>query len=476
MTNRSAKRNIISLFFDANSILLSVFTITQLANFIPMLSIERGMLSSFLLIIVPMFWLSNISLGLYEPKIRDSIRGVFRRLVLSAGLTFVFVGITQACLEFFLYPAAWPSISTLTVLLIAACASTGWRFWAFEKGGIKLAKRRVLIVGSGDRAAFLSRRMRRDSDRKSFDIVGFIQLEKGLDPDIGSYEVIFNEHIESVDMNAVGESLLKLVEQHQPDIILLANERKEKIPTSHLLMCKMSGINVCEIEDFIEHEINQIAVEHLREEWLLTASGFNLGRPWFDVFHYALNASLALVMLILVSPIMLLTALAIYLDDGRRDHASFLYKQVRTGLNGKPFNVLKFRSMGNNAEKNGAQWASANDTRVTRIGGFLRKYRIDELPQLLNILRGDMCFVGPRPERPVFVNKLAETIPYFHYRHSVKPGLTGWAQVKYPYGATIADSHEKLKYDLYYIKHRSVLLDIYILIRTVEVVLYGKGR
>ena len=172
----------------------------------------------------------------------------------------------------------------------------------------------------------------------------------------------------------------------------------------------------------------------------------------------------------------LATMLAIYFDDGRRDKAGFLYKQIRVGENGKHFEIIKFRSMGKDAEKNGAQWASANDVRVTRVGKYLRKYRLDELPQLINVLRGDMCFVGPRPERPVFVDELAAQIPMFHYRHCVKPGLTGWAQVEYPYGASTNDSFEKLKFDLYYIKHRSFLLDLFVLIRTVEVVLFGRGR
>ena len=168
---------------------------------------------------------------------------------------------------------------------------------------------------------------------------------------------------------------------------------------------------------------------------------------------------------------------AIYLDDGRRDkNASYLYRQIRVGRNGRLFEILKFRSMGMNAEKDGATWAVKNDIRVTRVGKYLRKYRIDELPQLLNVLKGDMSFVGPRPERPEFVETLSENIPYFNFRHLVKPGLSGWAQIKYPYGASESDSKEKLKFDLYYIKHRSFLLNIFILIRTAEIVLFGKGR
>lgn len=171
---------------------------------------------------------------------------------------------------------------------------------------------------------------------------------------------------------------------------------------------------------------------------------------------------------------MLITALLIKLDEGLK--APIFYLQERVGLDGQAFNIYKFRSMRLDAEKDGAQMAQLNDDRTTKIGKFIRKYRIDELPQIYNVIKGDMGFVGPRPERPEFVQQLIKNIPYYNERHNVKPGLTGWAQLKYPYGSTEKDSLEKLKYDLYYIKHRSFLLDLLILIRTVEIVLFGKGR
>ena len=171
---------------------------------------------------------------------------------------------------------------------------------------------------------------------------------------------------------------------------------------------------------------------------------------------------------------MLITIILIKLDEGF--NAPVFYFQERAGLDGEPFNIVKFRSMRLDAEKFGAQMASKDDPRITKIGNFIRRYRIDELPQIYNVMRGDMGFVGPRPERPQFVQQLIKTIPYYNERHNVKPGLTGWAQLKYPYGSTEADSLEKLKYDLYYIKHRSFLLDLLILVRTVEIVLFGKGR
>ena len=183
---------------------------------------------------------------------------------------------------------------------------------------------------------------------------------------------------------------------------------------------------------------------------------------------------MAFVLFVLTWPIMLLTVILMKLDEGIK--APVFYFQERVGLDGEPFNIIKFRSMRLDAEKFGAQMASEDDPRITKIGNILRKYRIDELPQIYNVLCGDMGFVGPRPERPQFVQGLIKNIPYYNERHNVKPGLTGWAQLKYPYGATEADSLEKLKYDLYYIKHRSFLLDLLILVRTVEIVLFGKGR
>jgi exopolysaccharide biosynthesis polyprenyl glycosylphosphotransferase len=181
----------------------------------------------------------------------------------------------------------------------------------------------------------------------------------------------------------------------------------------------------------------------------------------------------SLTLLLIASPIMLLTIIAIKVTEGIR--APIFYGQNRVGFDGKIFRVLKFRSMRVDAERNGAQWATANDSRVTLIGGFLRKTRIDELPQLLNVLRGDMSFVGPRPERPEFVEKLSETIPYYRERHSVKPGITGWAQLCYPYGASEQDAVEKLQYDLFYVKNHDLVFDILILLQTVEVIILGKG-
>ena len=223
---------------------------------------------------------------------------------------------------------------------------------------------------------------------------------------------------------------------------------------------------------FLERETGKVHLDVLNPSWLIFADGFrrDVVRRYEERAFDVLSSS---VLLILTAPIMLLTILAIKLEEGFK--APIFYKQKRVGYAGKVFDVIKFRSMRTDAEKNGAVWATSSDSRVTRVGNFIRKVRIDELPQILNVFKGDMAFVGPRPERPEFVSKLAETIPYYHERHWVKPGITGWAQLCYPYGASERDAVEKLQFDLYYVKNHSLLFDLMILVQTAEVILLRKG-
>ena len=412
-----------------------------------------------LLLLTPM---SHLAVGLYESKIRENTRQVLRRGILSVGLVFIAYQVLASLNAFEPH-----NLTIIVGLLLGVALQTGWRHWAIAHGGMYVAKRRVVFIGAGERAAFLPNRMRRDVDRKHFDGWSFLPLQRTADA------VLASEHLIPCPE---GTSLIDHLCQIAPDVIVLSNDPDEKPDVQALLSLKMSGVEVVELEDFIEYELGQLAVEHMRPEWLLLSKGFHLNRLPFEVLNYAINAVLATVVLVLTWPLMIGAIVAIYVDDGRRDGAGFLYRQTRVGRGGKLFSILKFRSMGKHAEAHGAQWAQKNDVRVTRVGKYLRKYRIDELPQLLNVLRGDMCFVGPRPERPEFVTELAKEIPFFDYRHCVKPGLTGWAQVHYPYGASTKDSAEKLKFDLYYIKHRSLLLDLFVLLRTVEIVLFGQGR
>jgi len=254
--------------------------------------------------------------------------------------------------------------------------------------------------------------------------------------------------------------------------VVAVDDRRKGLPMEDLLECKMEGIKIVDGASFYERESRKVALEMITPGWLVFSDGFNVSSV-FGAGKRSLDLLAAGILLIFSFPLMLLTAIAIKIEDGLR--APVFYSQERVGLNGKPFMVHKFRSMKIDAEKNGAVWAKKNDSRVTRVGDFIRKVRIDELPQLFNVLNGSMAFVGPRPERPVFVEQLTRKIPFYNERHRVKPGLTGWAQLCFAYADNEEDTREKLRYDLYYIKNQSLLLDLLVIIQTVEVVLFKKG-
>lgn len=241
-----------------------------------------------------------------------------------------------------------------------------------------------------------------------------------------------------------------------------------------LLDMRMSGVRVFNVEEFYERFLFKVPLKFLRKSWFATSAEFSLLHHEVPLrVKRIIDVLLSVVMLVLSMPIMLFAALLVFLYD----RGPVFYSQVRVGVNDQPFRLYKFRSMIPDAEKSGkAQWAQKKDNRITPVGNFLRLTRIDELPQLINVLRGDMSFIGPRPERPDFVVDLEQAIPFYQYRHAIKPGITGWAQVMYPYGASQEDAERKLEYDLYYIRNYSLMLDIYIVLRTIRVVLFGKGR
>ncbi len=256
------------------------------------------------------------------------------------------------------------------------------------------------------------------------------------------------------------------------EIVLAISDRRKKLPVDDLLNCKLSNVNVIDLVSFWERELGMVRIDMLNPSWMIFTDGCKRGG--FDQFIRRLfDFAASSLILAMMFPILILTALAIFIESGFK--GPIFYSQERVGLNGKTFKLLKFRSMITNAEKDGAQWAAANDTRITAVGKFIRKTRIDELPQIINIFKGDMSIVGPRPERPEFVEKLDKSIPFFSTRHRVKPGLAGWAQLKYPYGASEDDAYNKLQYDLYYVKNHSFLMDLFVLLQTVEVILLGKG-
>ncbi|MDR2745458.1 MAG: exopolysaccharide biosynthesis polyprenyl glycosylphosphotransferase, partial [Desulfovibrio sp.] len=255
-------------------------------------------------------------------------------------------------------------------------------------------------------------------------------------------------------------------------IVLLPNAPIDDDIAHELLEAKLRGRMVVDIRTFYEHVVQRLPLSQINDDWLLQTEGFSLNTHGsLRRLKRALDVLISLALLVPAAPVMLLTAIIVRLESP----GPVIYRQDRVGLHEREFTVYKFRSMRADAEKNGAVWAEARDSRVTRFGRFIRKMRIDELPQIWNVLKGDMSFIGPRPERMTFVRKLRETVPYYSLRHTVKPGLTGWAQVCYPYGASEEDARRKLEYDLYYIKNMSILLDVHIIFKTVGVVLFPMG-
>ncbi len=410
--------------------------------------------------------LCSLSVGLYEAKLRETFRGIIRRIFVSVGLSYFLVEVLSRAffddlvMDSYFLPA---SVCSIIITLVV------FRYFTNRLGLLGLGKVRILVLGAGERASIIEKRMRRDVDRIGFDLLGFIPIPGDNREDGIKKEKVIHLRID--------ESFQQfIVDNEIEEIVIACDQRRGTLPVEVLFDCRLRGIEVTELLDFMERETGQIAVNLMYPSWVIYSNGFQSQNYLRDALDYTLNAILAFFIFLFVWPIMLVTALIIYIDDGRRTGVSVFYKQERVGLNGKLFKIIKFRSMRPDAEKDGAKWASKNDDRVTRIGYFIRKYRIDELPQLLNVFKGEMAFIGPRPERPQFVEQLVREVPYYNQRHNVKPGLAGWAQLNYPYGASVDDSMEKLKFDLYYVKHQSLLLDMLILVRTVEVVLFGKGR
>jgi sugar transferase (PEP-CTERM system associated) len=324
----------------------------------------------------------------------------------------------------------------------------------------EIFRRRVVVYGSGVRALSIAA-LRRRTDTRGFRLLGYVQPQ---DEPVA---------VPADKLIAPRDGLLDLVQKGEVDEIVVAmDDRRRNFPLGELLDCRLAGVEVTELVSFLERETGKVYLEVLNPSWLIFGAGFR--RDWLRrLSERSFDVIASLIVLGISSPIMLLTALLIKFEDGW--NAPVFYKQARVGFRGKHFDVFKFRSMRTDAEKNGAVWAQKGDARVTRVGSVIRRLRIDELPQVLNVVNGDMSFVGPRPERPQFVDQLAEKIPYYHERHWVKPGITGWAQLCYPYGASDHDAVEKLQFDLYYVKNHSLLFDLMILIQTAEVVLLGKG-
>lgn len=450
---------LIELVIFAGALISTVY-LNDYFNFVPRKDIPFNLLIVNSLVFSLMVQLSALALGLYNSKLRESIRGIMRRFLVSVAVGFFIVTLLNPFYGIHALPVELLAISSAVSFIGAGIL----RAIVHKIDFFGFNKRKVLVLGAGDRASIIERRMRRGVDRQGFILHGYIVMEGDSEDGI--------QDEPRIELNG---SLVNYALEHDVnEIVVASDERRNNLPVDELFACKIRGIEITEILDFIERETGQIAVNLIYPSWVIYSNGFASNNYLRNTLDWIFNASIAFILFIIAFPLMLLTAIAIKITDGWK--APIFYMQERVGLDGQAFNIIKFRSMRIDAEKDGAQFAKKNDDRTTAIGHFLRKYRVDELPQIYNVLRGDMGFVGPRPERPEFVQGLIKRLPYYNERHNVKPGLTGWAQLKYPYGASEADSLEKLKYDLYYIKHRSFLLDLLILIRTVELVLFGKGR
>ena len=397
------------------------------------------------------------AMGLYHSRSREKfsdilirssfaiVAGSFALAIISYGIPSLYVGRGIMLLA---------ALFSLTFIFI-------FRYAFFNVVSEDILKRRVLVLGTAKRANNILIKLRRKIDQRGFNIIGFVKVDNE------------ESQINKNKILVIDQSLSDYSRENDIDEIVVAiDDRRKNFPMDDLLDCRLSGIDIVDVAEFFEREVGKIEVDFVHPSGMIFSSGFrrNIIKEFLERFF---DMFVSVFLLLLIWPLMLITVLAILIEDGLS--ASIIYKQDRVGLNGKVFSVLKFRSMIENAEKNGIQWAGENDSRITKVGHVIRKFRIDELPQILNVLKGDMSFVGPRPERPHFVDLLSEQIPYYQARHRVKPGITGWAQLCYPYGASDNDALQKFQYDMYYVKNNNMLLDLIIIIQTVEVVLFRKG-
>jgi len=409
------------------------------------------------LVFTSIILLAMSAVGLYHGDFREGLRGILLQLVLA-----FLLGAGIMSLVFYLVPSLYLGRGVFGLAsLIAFLGLLLTRAILFKWTNLGTFKPRILVLGTGSRASDVEKGAQSNLHAGNIDIVGYLPL-LATQHDVCSSRIL----------PAQG-SILSVAKHYGVHEIVIAvrDRRGGGLPVHELLECKLSGVKITELSTFFERERGQVQLDSLNTSWMVFGEGFRQGMLK-DVVKRVFDLVASSILLVATLPIMLITALAILLEDGH----PVLYRQERVGQGGQFFTIYKFRSMRQDAEKDGSpRWAKADDDRATKVGRIIRKLRIDELPQIINVFKGEMSFVGPRPERPYFVDKLAAQIPYFAARHSIKPGITGWAQVRYAYGASLADAVEKLQYDLYYVKNHTLFLDIMILLETIRVVLRGKG-
>lgn len=423
----------------------------QIGNVAPLVN-EYNAEKIFFVVIV---YLVLLATGLYRLDTCRDIKISIVRLSVSMVLSFFAISVAL-----YMFPNIdiWRSVSVYAIAMTYIVLLIG-RLIFLKYVDHESIETRVVVLGAGKRA----KRVLESNDKRTSNVKFIAFLKMGSNED----------EIEGAKNYSDIESLEKLVKERAcQEIVVAIEERRGTLPVSDLLACKINGTYISEAASFIERQVGALNLAMFNPSWMIFSDGFDntkkldlFVKRFFDIFASA-------ILLIVSMPLLLITAILVKLTS----KGPVFYRQERMGLMGRAFDVLKFRSMTANAEADGVpKWAQQNDARVTLVGKFIRKTRIDEIPQIFNVLKGDMSFVGPRPERPYFVEQLMEKIPMFDKRHTVKPGITGWAQLNYPYGASEEDSRRKLEYDLYYIKNYSIFLDLLILVQTIRVVLWPDG-
>lgn len=396
-----------------------------------------------------------MALGLYQRQLREGEWGYFPRL----GVSFL-IGLAVMSLVFYVMPSLFLGRGAFGLSLLFALVGTATARLCYIKLSERPAiQRRVLVLGTGSRAGKIDVLEKSSWSHPGFRVVGYLAVKDEAEAD-------------RLPVLRDAAPLMQIVRKHAVQTVVIGvRDRRGRVPMKEILQCKLNGVEVVDLPAFLERESGRIELDTVNASWLIFSDGFRQGRlkRWLK---RSFDIAMSLLVLALTLPLMAATALLVGLEDG----FPILYRQDRVGQGGQHFRLLKFRSMRRDAERDGVpRWAQKNDDRVTRVGRFIRKVRLDELPQLWNVVRGDMSFVGPRPERPFFVAQLEAQIPYYAYRHIVKPGITGWAQVRYPYGASVEDAIQKLQYDFYYIKNNTLFLDVVILFQTLQVLVWNQG-
>jgi sugar transferase (PEP-CTERM system associated) len=399
--------------------------------------------------------LAMVGVGVYGAEALQSLRFTAARLCVSVSL-----GILLLSLLFFLVPALafWRS-KLLYAMVFALGGLMIVRLLLAQKLGSDVFKRRVLILGAGPRAARVEALAKRDG--AGFVVAGYVSMNDGPTAVPGA-----------VNRGDIANLAAYVVAQGASEVVLALEERRNALPLQDLLRVKTTGVHVNDLSSFLERETGRVDLDSLNPSWLIFSDGFSAGRRFSSVGKRLFDLAASAALLVVGTPLILITALLVKLES----RGPAFFRQKRVGLYGQSFDIVKLRSMRLDAEVGGkAVWAQKDDPRITRVGSIIRKLRIDELPQAWSVLRGEMSFVGPRPERPQFVADLEARLPYYAERHMVKPGITGWAQINYPYGASIDDARQKLEYDLYYAKTYTPFLDIVILLQTIRVILWHEG-